>query len=402
MAIEEYDGVIINKVTLEKYKELKVAGSLVASQTYVITDLDKYLDYLMLECDENVNLFGLNQLSKTSFSTTNNTEGYFQFNIWNDNTYETWYAGSDVPTGSLELKYTFSLWEDKTYLIRVGLNGDVEDDKLDISMHLETGAYTLKVVLKSNNTNSCEVEYISLIRTFELPSRLNENLMYNIVSNSDIDNCNTGFYEWSCEDTTLKPNANDQYYYILSQVAYDNTGYWGSQIAIGESTRQMYFRTRADDQVWSAWKRILNETDDAASGSGSASRSIVMARLTSNKSYSSGDNTLPLSQFMRVGSDLSVNSSGGIVCGKSGMVRMSGFLHLDFGTATVPYVSIKYNGNVICKYKLSENNEYFCFGEAIGDVTAGSVITMCVQTNQNRVTALSESYGCRMTVEYLD
>lgn len=44
MAIEEYDGVIINKVTLVKYKELKAANQIITSQTYVITDLDDYLD----------------------------------------------------------------------------------------------------------------------------------------------------------------------------------------------------------------------------------------------------------------------------------------------------------------------------------------------------------------------
>ena len=39
----EHEGVIINKITLAKYRELKAAGELVDTETYVIADLDKYI-----------------------------------------------------------------------------------------------------------------------------------------------------------------------------------------------------------------------------------------------------------------------------------------------------------------------------------------------------------------------
>lgn len=258
------DGVIV-KLPLSKFKELKENNQLADNEAYVISDIDNYLNYLMLECDENVNLFGVNQLEKTSFSTTGNSEGFFQFNIWNDETYSTWCAGADITTGQLELKYTFSLWEDKTYLIRVGLNGDVIDDKLNVYKHLETGAYTLRVVLKSNNINSCEIEYISLVRTFELPSRLNENVITNIFVDNNIDNADTGFHLWNCNNEELRPNRNNIYYYVYSNMAWNDTGRWGTQIAIDENNRQMYFRSLGDDEVWSAWKRVLNSTDDTNS-----------------------------------------------------------------------------------------------------------------------------------------
>jgi hypothetical protein len=44
MAITEYQGVIINKLTLAQYKSLKASNQLESNQTYVITDLDNYLD----------------------------------------------------------------------------------------------------------------------------------------------------------------------------------------------------------------------------------------------------------------------------------------------------------------------------------------------------------------------
>lgn len=47
MAVTEIDGVVINHVTLAKYHELKEAGQLVNTETYVITDLDEHIDDLM-------------------------------------------------------------------------------------------------------------------------------------------------------------------------------------------------------------------------------------------------------------------------------------------------------------------------------------------------------------------
>lgn len=141
MAIEEYDGVIINKVTLAKYKELKAANQLVTSQAYVITDLDERLEEL------------------------------------------------------------------------------------------------------------------------ELPARLAENSVNSICYNGDIDNIKTGFYQWGCLDEAMRLNKNNAYYYIFSNVGYNDSGRWGVQIAIDENNREMYFRSRADDLVWSNWKRVLNSTD---------------------------------------------------------------------------------------------------------------------------------------------
>lgn len=44
MSVTEYDGVIINKLSLEQYKTLKANNQLVSTQTYVITDIDEHLD----------------------------------------------------------------------------------------------------------------------------------------------------------------------------------------------------------------------------------------------------------------------------------------------------------------------------------------------------------------------
>jgi hypothetical protein len=142
MPIEEYDGVIINKVTLAKYKELKAAGSLVASQTYVITDLDERLEEL------------------------------------------------------------------------------------------------------------------------ELPNRLGENTLDSQVYYGAIDDAVTGFYLWDCNNhLQLRPDINESYYYVYSNIANSSTGTWGSQIAIAESTNKMYFRSR-DENGWNEWKYVLNSTDD--------------------------------------------------------------------------------------------------------------------------------------------
>lgn len=49
MSVSEHSGVIVNHVTLAKYRELKAAGQLVNTETYVITDLDEYIDDLSNE-----------------------------------------------------------------------------------------------------------------------------------------------------------------------------------------------------------------------------------------------------------------------------------------------------------------------------------------------------------------
>lgn len=42
MAVTQINGVTINKLTLEKYRELKNSNSLVNNESYVITDIDNY------------------------------------------------------------------------------------------------------------------------------------------------------------------------------------------------------------------------------------------------------------------------------------------------------------------------------------------------------------------------
>ena len=56
MAVQEYEGVIINKLTLTKYKELKAAGQLVASQTYVIEDYLGDYTYICNGSTDNVEI----------------------------------------------------------------------------------------------------------------------------------------------------------------------------------------------------------------------------------------------------------------------------------------------------------------------------------------------------------
>lgn len=56
MAVQEYEGVIINKLTLTKYKELKAAGQLVASQTYVIEDYLGEYTYVCNGSTDNVQI----------------------------------------------------------------------------------------------------------------------------------------------------------------------------------------------------------------------------------------------------------------------------------------------------------------------------------------------------------
>lgn len=59
MAVQEYEGVIINKLTLTKYKELKEANELIASQTYVIEDYLGEYTYICNGVNDNIKLYYL-------------------------------------------------------------------------------------------------------------------------------------------------------------------------------------------------------------------------------------------------------------------------------------------------------------------------------------------------------
>lgn len=48
MAVTQVNGVTINKLTLDKYRELRNSNSLVNNESYVITDIDKQLDKLIV------------------------------------------------------------------------------------------------------------------------------------------------------------------------------------------------------------------------------------------------------------------------------------------------------------------------------------------------------------------
>lgn len=130
MAIEEYDGVIINKVTLAKYKELKSANQLVASQTYVITDLDDYLywqvrvgrvipsDYEIIMYNQNIiDMSGLpiDTILMTINTQNNQIFNYkiiledeiYKFRIYlsDDSYYETLARGNSLVNMSFDLEY---------------------------------------------------------------------------------------------------------------------------------------------------------------------------------------------------------------------------------------------------------------------------------------------------------
>ncbi len=255
MPIEEYEGIVINKMTLAQYKELKAAGSLVDSQTYVITDLDEYLK------DE---VFNTNDLSKTTFDTgTQNTDGSFMIQIFKDETYSTLYTTLELDFDELEKDMTFELPFTGWYLVRLGLNGDIIDDKLNVWKYFDRCAYSLNIKLVSNVLNHCEIENISITKTHKLPQRLASNSYYSTIYDNAIDEVETGFYIWATSDTDYQIISGDVYYYVFSNISCDDdtNERWGVQIAIAEASNLMYFRRLTDDQVWSQWKRVLNDTD---------------------------------------------------------------------------------------------------------------------------------------------
>lgn len=97
MAVQEYEGVIINKLTLTKYKELKAAGQLVASQTYVIEDYLGDYTYICNGSTDNVQISNivkaflnggtdyrtmrLNVVGTIGITSPANGDGWFDFNV---------------------------------------------------------------------------------------------------------------------------------------------------------------------------------------------------------------------------------------------------------------------------------------------------------------------------------
>lgn len=95
----------------------------------------------------------------------------------------------------------------------------------------------------------------------ELPLRLQENIIDNIYYDNDIDNANTGFYQWGCLNEELRLNKNNAYYYVFSNVSYNSSGRWGVQICIDENNYEMFFRALGDNQAWSAWRRLVDNVE---------------------------------------------------------------------------------------------------------------------------------------------
>ena len=105
---------------------------------------------------DSLNTFNFDIFNKKSFTTSGNTYSQFTFEVWNDSSltsqetvFRIWYDGS-YPDNK-----TATISTSKTYYCRIGINGNVADDKTSLKqIYIKKGTYTFSGLFTTINANA--------------------------------------------------------------------------------------------------------------------------------------------------------------------------------------------------------------------------------------------------------
>lgn len=114
------------------------------------------------EWEKGLNLFDMALMSKTSFSTTSNTNTQFIVSFYSESDMSDVFDALRIPYGTTSGSAAFTIAESKTWYFHTGINGNAEDDKINIPIYIEAGTYTVSADLATNALNSVTVNTIML------------------------------------------------------------------------------------------------------------------------------------------------------------------------------------------------------------------------------------------------
>ena len=105
---------------------------------------------------DSLNTFNFDIFNKKSFTTSGNTYSQFTFEVWNDSSltsqetvFRIWYDGS-YPDNK-----TATISTSKTYYCRIGINGNVADNKTSLKqIYIKKGTYTFSGLFTTINANA--------------------------------------------------------------------------------------------------------------------------------------------------------------------------------------------------------------------------------------------------------